>query len=352
MSKRLRRSCSTRDMTNDLSRMLPSGWGSKRRLQFYTTKDRISDLPDPILCHILSFLPTKLTVVTSTLSKRWKTIFRHVPSYIMYKPFIKSHHLWSALQCRDPEYPIPLFRLFCNEPEAYNPLITAATQRGVETLELNMLSSTLEKTYLSNILTCKTLTVLKLTNVIIKERDLPRINVSSIKTLHLDTINFIHTSSMINFFLSFPNLEELEINDVHQIFGRRVIPQTSEMNKSLLNLVRANISDIELIPFLCFSRALILNVNEEIQNENEIDDKNWEEPQTIPECLSSQLKTCLIRFYRGTSSELQFAEYVMRNSKVLLAMTIHSSSTIDINTKYQVLQKLSLSLRSCKLVFD
>ncbi|CAI9110396.1 OLC1v1010407C1 [Oldenlandia corymbosa var. corymbosa] len=34
--------------------------------------DRISDLPEAIICHILSFLPTKEVVATSFLSKSWK----------------------------------------------------------------------------------------------------------------------------------------------------------------------------------------------------------------------------------------------------------------------------------------
>lgn len=45
-----------------------------------TTTDRISDLPDEIIYHILSYLPPKQIALTSLLSKRWKPLWRAMPN--------------------------------------------------------------------------------------------------------------------------------------------------------------------------------------------------------------------------------------------------------------------------------
>ncbi|CAB4277312.1 unnamed protein product [Prunus armeniaca] len=44
------------------------------------TEDRISALPDAIICHILSFLPTSDAVTTCFLSNRWKNMWTLVPT--------------------------------------------------------------------------------------------------------------------------------------------------------------------------------------------------------------------------------------------------------------------------------
>ncbi|KAL1344739.1 hypothetical protein HN51_018589 [Arachis hypogaea] len=65
-------------------------------------EDRLSDLPDCVLIHLLEFLTTKDAVRTTLLSKRWKDLWKRVPSL--------------RLRSTDPEFRhMTLFKKFVNK---------------------------------------------------------------------------------------------------------------------------------------------------------------------------------------------------------------------------------------------
>jgi hypothetical protein len=57
------------------------------------------------------------------------------------------------------------------------------------------------------------------------------------------------------------------------------------------------------------------------------------DPTIVPECLSTQLNTCFLDGYRNTECEIEFAKYILQNSKVLNNMSIRSASDLDLNGK-------------------
>lgn len=190
------------------------------------SRDRISNLPDAVLCHIISFLPTKFAVGTSVLSKRWRYLWASIPNLdfdddllldrdkpigdsersICFKNFVDKVLLHGSISC------IRKFRLKCSDHEldsAVNSWICTALERNVQELDLYF-DTEYPIELPPKFFFCKTLVVLKLSFSIFL--DIPSsIWFPSLKVLHLRSVEFSTDDSAQKFLSSCPVLEELVI---------------------------------------------------------------------------------------------------------------------------------------------
>ena len=232
--------------------------------------DRISALPDSIICHILSFLPTQQSAATTILSKRWKPLwhsvltldfddrnfagfatFRHfVYSVMLTRQTIRSFHLKCGLSSR------------C-DPHDINRFVPVAVQKGIESISLDFsftdfyFQIRLDTTF-SSVFNCRNLVVLKLKKLLLNV--VPQFYFPRLKTLHFDSVYPMgYDNEGFNTLVErCPALEELETIDV-----RFRVPTDCDGGefKCFSNLVRANISNYNWnIPFSWIRNAKFLHI--------------------------------------------------------------------------------------------
>ncbi|XP_059623850.1 F-box/LRR-repeat protein At4g14103-like isoform X2 [Cornus florida] len=197
--------------------------GSSKKVKKLNNKgDRISSLPDSLLVHILSFLPTKYAVGTSILSSRWKHLWASVPTLdfdgkLTFKPHsdMTSSNFMNFIDrvlFNHESSCIQKFRLKCNgKTDLFRiyTLISVAVKRGVQELDIYIGSPGQDFDLPISLFTCPTLMVLKLGFD-------ARFNVPcsayfrSLRILHV-SIFFLDNDSMQNLMRNCPVLEDLSI---------------------------------------------------------------------------------------------------------------------------------------------
>jgi hypothetical protein len=210
-----------------------------------TVVDRISDLSDDILCHILSFLPTKQAFTTILLSKRWnllcyslttlsfddKTIpIRRCDKRTGFFRFIDT--LMLSPHVTDISLKTFHLKFHCGDCDSdFYAWIEAAKRRRIEEfqLESKYFNYTVNPTFFIS----QTLVVLKLKGLLFKYEifcaDLPLL-----KTLHLKRVRFEYQNDIIKLLKSSPNLEDLntsfriseknfEVQEVKSLFLSKLV---------------------------------------------------------------------------------------------------------------------------------
>ncbi|KAL9281609.1 F-box/LRR-repeat protein [Arabidopsis thaliana] len=197
--------------------------------------DLLRNVPDELICHILSFLTTKEAAMTSVLSKRWRNLLAfvstlHIDDSIFLHPeegkrdrneirqsFLDFVGRILALQGNCPVKKVSIKFLFKLDSDRVDGWISNVLARGVSELDLSI-DLCMDEYFLlsSKRFESKNLVRLKLHRLCIGQREKPvgwlagEIFLPMLKTLELDYVGFYGD---LLFLRALPALEELVIVD-------------------------------------------------------------------------------------------------------------------------------------------
>ncbi|KAI8545933.1 hypothetical protein RHMOL_Rhmol07G0075800 [Rhododendron molle] len=186
--------------------------------------DRISALPDGLLCHILSFLHTRQAVATAILSTRWKYLFTSLPDLdvddsLLLRPGARinaqcfTNFVYRLLLLRKTPH-INRFVLTCytrwGNPHL-NAWISSVVWRNAKELDIAVYVKEFGMVPSNDIFTCKTLVNLRLRGEYIL-LDPISVCLPNVKVLHLSRLEFKDDDTIRRVFSGCPLLEELVLS--------------------------------------------------------------------------------------------------------------------------------------------
>ncbi|PSS31861.1 F-box/FBD/LRR-repeat protein [Actinidia chinensis var. chinensis] len=209
--------------------------GSNSKFRRASPEDRISNLPDSVLCHILSFLPTKFVVATSILSSRWKFLWASIPNLDFDDSIFFNHDIDClnprqrlsfmnfvdrVLDSRDNSINLEKFGLSCSgncDLSLVRKWVCLVIGLNVKEIKLGLnLRGHFELPI--SLFRCHTLVVLRLNWKIFV--DVPMVvSFLSLKVLHFNGVKFSCYESVEKILSGCPVLEELMIRKCRWDYG-------------------------------------------------------------------------------------------------------------------------------------
>ncbi|KAK9052020.1 hypothetical protein SSX86_028648 [Deinandra increscens subsp. villosa] len=209
----------------------------------YTGDDRITDLPDAILHHILLLLPIKSIVQTSILSKRWRTLWYTFPDLDFttiippgtdyftknanLKNLVNGNVITRILSLRDNLSDVRTLRFHaCMSFSGLQTLIRKAVRLRVQELDIRVETSDTIN-FPRSIITHDCLRVLKMkayAGFRLPPSRLMRSAFQTLETLSLSYVNLSNQSSVPEIFTdcSFPQLKTLHLKSCYDFNYLRV----------------------------------------------------------------------------------------------------------------------------------
>ncbi|XP_028802083.1 F-box/FBD/LRR-repeat protein At4g26340-like [Neltuma alba] len=291
--------------------------GSEIRLS-----DRLSNLSDDLLRHILSFLPTKDAIATSLLSKRWMSLWIGLPIlHFDDSSFRSSESFFQFVECALKFFPnfnhIQIFRLkgsgikFGTRPDKIiswvKEVINKLNELQVDELELCFTSWSSIR-LASSIFNSSTLKVLRLKDV--KVDTLSSVNLPSLKVLHLESVMFLEFRCLVMLLAGCPLLEELKLSSFALYYYNQ-----------------------KTIGIYSLEHYLVSSNN----------------PSSS--FLVTLKKFCVDQF-KGLGCEYEVVRFIMEHAKALRAISVTCRASVNSSMMLKKLYSLARGCEDCRFLFQ
>ncbi|KAH7859174.1 hypothetical protein Vadar_032520 [Vaccinium darrowii] len=271
-------------------------------------EDRITNLPEDLISHILSFLPAKCAVVTSILSTKWRWMWTSISCISVQhgrwcdESFVKfvNHVLHSLDRSNVDKFIVDCYGISRRfEASHVNSWVTTALSHNVRELDIHMPPLELSDWLPEDLFTCKTLVT----------SDEYKIE--------------LNTPSLVYFQYSGLLAERYGIDTLSSLVKARLDFEDPGLYENTIEELLQGISNVQT---LHISGNSIKGLFHSASYSSYPDNWDWHPLKFVPICLF-RLKVLDIQKFRGQPRELKLVKYFLSNAKVLKTLRICCEKT-------------------------
>ncbi|CAN6559753.1 unnamed protein product [Malus baccata var. baccata] len=373
-------------------------------------KDRISALPDALLCHILSFLPTKYAVRSTLLSKRWKNKWtsitnldfeggrdfctdekgchgsRHFMNFVGRYLDLFRIDAWicTAVMRNVVELDVGIFRIAGTTFQIPRSLFICKTLKVLRVWSKNVsydppttgcfpsLKFLRVTAFLFSI--CPRLEHLsiygtsrvdvdytfKLESLDIKQAATSTYCLKNSRSLVSASISFnyhctrercLFSNGAISLLAGISSVKHLSVDPIPAY--ARDLPAFNNLRQ--LKLVLYDFNDWDMLAVF-LDRAPFLEdlaLVDETKYTKKRPKLQWNQPPNVPTCLLSHLKTVSLKGLEGRRVDTEVAKYLLNNGCLLSKLTIYAGRSVCYQKEelYKKLLKFHRTSRTCQVEF-
>ncbi|XP_020871338.1 putative F-box/FBD/LRR-repeat protein At2g05300 isoform X3 [Arabidopsis lyrata subsp. lyrata] len=332
-------------------------------------EDRISELPDPLICQILTHLPAKDTVRTSVLSIRWTNIWLCVPSLKLTSRDFSNFNAFVSFGDRffhsDRSSCIHKLELTINENEEKSYIISwidAAVKRKVQHLCVRchirrcypeMPISLYDAAFERFISCCPVLEDLRINGCVSKPQPF-RVHSRSLKRLYIGDCYSTLVDSVPGVVIDAPQLCCLSILDnkskrfkmIYNYSKSESLPQFSFMSRLSVTFSPQDLKWLATFLESCPNLKSLVVVLFDYYHYEEL---HSEEMNKI-KCLQSSLEFVDFKLFSGHVAEMKLVRCFLENCAILKKLTLHLDSKSTEDEIVKTLLEIPRASTTCEVV--